>query len=520
MCHPGRGGRFCQYTATTAVLDASGSFVRCNDGRAGTLCQFSDAETCNGQGTVDGAGGCACNAAGRFVGAACNVHRCGDDLSCYTSSTTAVSPGEVPVADSNGNTPEAHTEASGTPHEGEPFISMASAPAAGSPATTTTVNATVQIRGEDGSLATLYPMNTTHHVDQIWLTDGTGALLGNHSFVAPRDEDGSGHAAADRLDAETFRDPELEATATFAVPADVAEVQAHSYSAEHGLRSGPVIDAQLAMSAAAIEQQARHPNGTSIDPEGPHSYRVTDGLNDATATGMAEHEPYTFFDPATATGTVTVLGPNGAIPALPDDDAAGHGVSALWAEDQHGTVVAMQEYDPADPAHPELDLDLADNVPAVTEIRPFSYSPTRGLVEGSDVIHDLYAPEPAPPTVATGIVDDTSSTPPGSNDGPAVPAPGAADSSAGNDEDGGIGAGAIAGMVVGGLLLAGAGGVALHRGSGGGSGGGSSGPGGDHPAAASGNPAMDGFGFAATPTAAIPGADGDGYLEVHAGGPP
>ena len=138
-------------------MDASGSFVRCNDGRAGTLCQFSDAETCNGQGTVDGAGGCACNAAGRFVGAACNVHRCGDDLSCYTSSTTAVSPGEAPVADSNGNTPEAHTEVSRTPHEGEPFISMAPAPAAGSPATTTlgtttTVTATVQIRGEDAAL--------------------------------------------------------------------------------------------------------------------------------------------------------------------------------------------------------------------------------------------------------------------------------------------------------------------------------------------------------------------------------
>ena len=49
----------------------------------------------------------------------------------------------------------------------------------------------------------------------------------------------------------------------------------------------------------------------------------------------------------------------------------------------HDSVVAMQEYDPADANRPVM--DLADRVPPATDIRPFAFSPTRGLVEGGDV---------------------------------------------------------------------------------------------------------------------------------------
>ena len=443
------------------------------------------------------------------------MNRCGNDLTCYSASNTAVAPGDVPGPNSNGNTPQAKTEASATALEGEPLVAMAPGPAAGSPAAAdpaTTVNATVRIRGEAGSATRLYPMNATQHVDHIWLTDGTGNLLGNHSFVAPRAEDGGDAAAAAAADVETFRDPNLKPTATFAVPADVAELQAHSYSAKHGLQSGPVIDAQMTMAVAAIEQQARHPNGTSIDPEGPHSFRVTDGLNDATATGMDEYDPYTIFDPDTATGTVTVLGLDGAVPALPDDDAAGHGISALWATDQHDTVVAMQEYDPADAHRPVLELDLAGQVPPATEIRPFAFSPTRGLVKGSDVfsdmaaVPDVFEPPVVHPPDDSGTGDSTS---------------GAAD----NGDDGGLGGGAIAGIAAGALLLAGAVGVAVT--GAGGSGGAGTPPLGTGGPAATSNPApaggVDGFGFAAAGAGAgAPAmASDDGYLEVEvpAGGP-
>ena len=72
VCHPGRGGRFCQYSSATSIMSPSGDFVRCLDGRAGSLCQYSDAETCNGEGTVDSTGGCTCRAGGQFIGAACD----------------------------------------------------------------------------------------------------------------------------------------------------------------------------------------------------------------------------------------------------------------------------------------------------------------------------------------------------------------------------------------------------------------------------------------------------------------
>ena len=97
---------------------------------------------------------------------------------------------------------------------------------------------------------------------------------------------------------------------------------------------------------------------------------------------MAEHEPYTSFDPATSIGSVAVLGPEGAIPD-PVAAVVAHDISAIWAEDQHGTVMAFQEFGPTDRPVPPLALGAA--TPAAIEIHPFAYSDANGLFEGSDV---------------------------------------------------------------------------------------------------------------------------------------
>ena len=117
------------------------------------------------------------------------------------------------------------------------------------------MTATVQARGTDGTLAVLFPMDSDDHIDHVWLTDGTtGEVIGTHSFVAPRNVD-TPHAPADRIDTATFVNRSLEPVATFEVRADdIAALQAHTYSARSGLRSGPVIDTAMATSAAAIKQ--------------------------------------------------------------------------------------------------------------------------------------------------------------------------------------------------------------------------------------------------------------------------
>ena len=237
---------------------------------------------------------------------------------------------------SGGGIPGGRYEIASTPKKHEPFMKIAGNRVA-----------SVVVRGNSGSTdpGSLHPQGAGHFISNIWITDQNGDV------VCQRRLDGS----------------EASPTMSCELPASVTTAQSHEFCNLHGLWSGPMLTVTDEAFASSKEEM------TSTSGNGATYY------NEATAI-QAKHDPFITYNRELETGTIVVLGTNGSTENLHPQDFPTHYVEAIWARDQHGTIVVFQSLTTA--TTPSALFDLSNVVPAVTSLVPFEYCNLHGLWVG------------------------------------------------------------------------------------------------------------------------------------------
>ena len=268
--------------------------------------------------------------------------------------------------------------------------------------------ATIKVRGTAGSITTLHPMSSAHHISNIWLTDQDSNVICEASF------DG------------TEPSPEM----TCDLPAATTSVQSHEFCNLHGLWSGPMLNVEWELLAASKEAM------TSVTGTGPAYYHVYDGTR-------TKHDPMVIFDVADSTsnvGRIVVLGTGGSTTTLHPHSPPAHFIEAVWARDQHDTIVFM-----AETGGNNVTFDLSTAVPSVTALVPYEYCNLHGLWRGpssgdNSTCGNHGAPHPRTPS--TCVCTDGYTGPSCAEDG------GNGESAGGDAAEDGLADGAIIGIIV------------------------------------------------------------------------
>ena len=239
-----------------------------------------------------------------------------------------------------GGVPGGRYEIASAPKKHEPFMKITSSRVAN-----------VVVRGNGGSTEAggLHPQGPCHYISNIWITDQNGDVVCERLF------DGS----------------EASPTMSCQLPDSVTMAQSHEFCNLHGLWSGPMLTVADETFASGKEEM------TSVSGTGPTTY------NEATAI-MAKHDPYIAYDRATKTGSIVVLGVNGSTVNLHPQSFPNHYVEAIWARDQHGSIVFFESLTTA--TAPRAAFDLSATVPPVTSLVPFEYCNLHGLWRGLNSI--------------------------------------------------------------------------------------------------------------------------------------
>ena len=239
-----------------------------------------------------------------------------------------------------GGVPGGRYEIASAPKKHEPFMKITSSRVAN-----------VVVRGNGGSTEAggLHPQGPCHYISNIWITDQNGDVVCERLF------DGS----------------EASPTMSCQLPDSVTMAQSHEFCNLHGLWSGPMLTVADETFASGKEEM------TSVSGTGPTTY------NEATAI-MAKHDPYIAYDRATKTGSIVVLGVDGSTVNLHPQSFPNHYVEAIWARDQHGSIVFFESLTTA--TAPLAVFDLSATVPPVTSLVPFEYCNLHGLWRGLNSI--------------------------------------------------------------------------------------------------------------------------------------
>ena len=235
-----------------------------------------------------------------------------------------------------GGVPGGRYEIASAPKKHEPFMKIASSRVAN-----------VVVRGNGGSTdaGSLHPQGPGHYISNIWITDQNGDVVCERLF------DGS----------------EVSPTMSCQLPTSVTMAQSHEFCNLHGLWSGPVLTVADEAFASGKEEM------TSASGIGQRYY------NEASAI-MAKHDPYITYDRATKTGSIVVLGARGSTVNLHPQSFPAHYVEAIWARDQHGSIVFFESLTTA--SAPRAAFDLSATAPAVTSLVPYEYCNLHGLWRG------------------------------------------------------------------------------------------------------------------------------------------
>jgi hypothetical protein len=263
--------------------------------------------------------------------------------------------------------PNGQYEVGSAPLEFEPYMTISSTSGAG-----------VVVRGAGG--ATNSTASIAQSVTNIWITDQTGSVVCDMAFVL-KSQSGAGRSRRMHDDYCQYveveggpcKDPVAEipikddTPPVCVLPASATTVQSHQFSVTHGLWSGPVLAVSREVSAAVYDEMC------STSGAGPTLFSEADPAK------AALYDPYAEFLTPSARGWCAVLGDFGSRTTLAT------GIEAIWARDQHGSVVFFDDSATAT-TKSNATFDVQSAVPPVASFVPYAYSSGNGLRKGFDAM--------------------------------------------------------------------------------------------------------------------------------------